>query len=164
MKLSSLITTNSALVDLIEQNGGAVLMSWGNGLISNGHWLVRVKPERLLRHEFAVGTNTDVPPSPYGTFQMDGYTEGRLETWRRNDPIIFRRRGLCETAYRVHPGSVHVDSRYLDTILAIFGMTTYDDGYRLLVKAEDDAVLVVIDGEFRAAIMPLEPLQWRYAE
>ncbi|RME21827.1 MAG: hypothetical protein D6806_13975 [Deltaproteobacteria bacterium] len=149
-----------ALVELLAIEHGSLFV-FGDGAVSNGHWLVRApKASGILEKKFSVEKHTRSTLHEVGyhpLLKIDGHEEGHLATRKDGKVEVFGREDERQL-YRIEPHGLYVDRAYLDGILALFRASVGDlKGIKLLCKGPRDPVVFIVDGEPRAFLMPVKP-------
>ncbi len=122
------------------------LISWGDGAISNGDWLIKA-PQALgvLSYEF------DTEQTGRRTRPKKGYE--RILAIQERQPDIIDGKD-AHGAYRLKDSGATLDAYQLDPLLAAFGATIENlQGIEFLAAPFSDAVLLRKDDQILAALM-----------
>ncbi len=118
-------------------------MSWGDGHLSNGAWLVAApRPAGVLGLLFDLGSGRvagEPAGDPARRLRTEGYAEASIE--------------VGEKSARVLPCMASLDPVLLAGVLAVLGGAP--GGVRVLCRGPADPVLFELGGVVRAALMPV---------
>jgi hypothetical protein len=138
------------------------LMSWGDGTLSDGHWLLRCpssapEPRGLLELRFDMrhpGARRSPGADPQAILDPSGARSTDLERDPHGRPVLFPpTRDLHWPSYRLTTDHSHHRAAHLDALLAIHQATPTElDPIRLLTRPETGPLLLERAGEVVAAL------------
>lgn len=132
----------------------AQLVSWGDGAIAGRKWLVKAPAAPGLLgfvFSFGPGRRNSGPPYEYGPLlDVSKHQEGKL--LELSKPSLVGRAGEYQ---QVFPARAVVRREVAALLLSVFGASADDLGpVKLYCRGPHDPVVLVVDGEPRAVMMP----------
>ena len=130
------------------------IMSWGNGWISNGHWIIK-NDDLCDADKIAFGWSQHKPPDI--DFIIGDTKKTEPGTLGPGSRIAIYLEDNGQELYSINPVQALVQRRYLDGILDCFYASVFDlHGLEFRVTGPHEKVYIMSGKNIVAAIMPVE--------